>query len=114
MLDDVFVMASLHEERVSHHRFGVAGLRSVFTLGRVVIENDDGAGGTVVQALDQPRASFVGHTLQTPWTTPQLAYFAGTAMWTYLTQPLRSPCQGSKLLSWSRGRKTASSGAVCA
>ena len=87
VLDDVFVTASLHEERVSHHPFGAVGLRSVFTPGRVVIENDDGAGRTVVEALDQPRASFAGHTLQTPWTTPQLAYFAGTAMWAYLTQP---------------------------
>ena len=41
----------------------------------------------MAEALDQPRASFAGNTLQTPWTTSQLAYFVGTAMWTYLTQP---------------------------
>jgi len=41
----------------------------------------------VVEALDQPRASFAGHTPGTPWTALQLAYFVGTAMWTYLTQP---------------------------
>jgi len=83
-LDDVFVTASLHEERVSHYPFGAAGRRSVFTPARVAIENDD---GTVVGALDQPRASFAGNTLQLPWTASQLAYFVGTAMWTYLTQP---------------------------
>jgi hypothetical protein len=83
VLDDVFVTASLHEERVSHYPFGAAG-RSVFTPERVAIENDD---GTVIEALDQPRASFAGHALESPWTTPQLAYFVGTAMWTYLTQP---------------------------
>jgi hypothetical protein len=33
------------------------------------------------------RHSFAGHTLETQWTTLQLAYFVGTAMWTYLTQP---------------------------
>ena len=81
VLDDVYVTASLHEERVSHYPFGAAG-RSVFTPGRVAIENDD---GTVAEALDQPRASFAGYTLQTPWTIPQLACFVGTAMWTYLT-----------------------------
>ncbi len=69
VLDDVFVTASLHEERVSHYPFGAAG-RSVFTPECVVIDDDD---GTVVEALDQPRASFAGHTVQTPWTAPQLA-----------------------------------------
>lgn len=84
VLDDVFVTARLHEEQVSHHPFGAAGLRSVFTPERVTILSND---GTVAEELNQPRASFAGHTLQTPWTTPQLAYFAGAAMWTYLTQP---------------------------
>jgi hypothetical protein len=40
----------------------------------------------------QPRQSFNGHTLQTPWTDLQLAYFAGCAMWTYLNFPF--------LLAW--------------
>jgi len=99
ILDDVFVTASLHEERVSHYPFGAAG-RSVFTPERVVIEDDD---GTVVEALDQPRASFAGHTVQTPWTAPELAYFAGTAMWTYLTQPFTFTLPGfdtSELEPW--------------
>jgi hypothetical protein len=84
VLDDVHVTASLHEERVSHHPFGAADRHSAFTPERVAIETDKGA---VVEAMDQPRASFADHTLETPWTTLQLAYFVGTAMWTYLTQP---------------------------
>src|SRR5882724_8921009 len=84
VLDDVFVTASLHEERVSHHPFGAPDRRSAFTPERVAIMADN---GTIVEALDRPRASFAGHTLETPWTTLQLAYFVGTAMWTYLTQP---------------------------
>lgn len=84
VLDDVFVTASLHEERESHYPFGAAGRRSVFTPERIAIETAD---GTVVEALEQPRASFAGHALETPWTALQLAYFVGTAMWTYLTQP---------------------------
>jgi hypothetical protein len=84
VLDDVFVRASLHEERESHHPFGAPDRRSAFTPQRVAIET---TAGEVIEALEQPRASFAGHTLETPWTALQLAYFAGTAMWTYLTQP---------------------------
>ena len=51
-----------------------ADRRSAFTPGRVAIETDD---GTVLKSLDQPRASFAGHTAETPWSTVQLAYFAG-------------------------------------
>jgi len=84
VLDDVVVTASLHEEKVSHRPFGAVDRRSDFTPERVAIETDD---ATVLEALDQPRASFAGHTAETPWSTLQLAYFAGTAMWTYLIQP---------------------------
>lgn len=84
VLDDVFVRAGLHEQRESHHPFGAPGLRSAFGRERVAVETTS---GDVVEALDEPRASFAGHALETPWTSLQLAYFAGTAMWTYLTQP---------------------------
>jgi hypothetical protein len=84
VLDDVFVRASLHQERESHHPFGASDRRSAFTPERVAIETTK---GDVVEALEQPRASFADHTLETQWTTLQLAYFVGTAMWTYLTQP---------------------------
>lgn len=84
VLDDVFVRASLHQDRLSHHPFGAPDRRSAFTPERVAIETTK---GDVVEALEQPRASFAGHTLETQWTTLQLAYFVGEAMWTYLTQP---------------------------
>jgi hypothetical protein len=100
VLDDVVVTASLHQERASHRPFGAADRRSAFAPERVAIVNDD---GTVLEALDQPRASFAGHTLETPWTTLQLAYFVGTAMWTYLTQPFTFKLPGfetSELEPW--------------
>jgi hypothetical protein len=84
VLDDVFARASLHQERESHHPFGASDRRSAFSPERVAVETTK---GEVVEALEQPRASFADHTLETPWTTLQLAYFVGTAMWTYLTQP---------------------------
>jgi hypothetical protein len=101
VLDDVFVRASLHEERESHHPFGGPDRRSAFTPERVAIETTS---GDLVEALEQqPRASFAGHTLETPWTTLQLAYFVGTAMWTYLTQPFTFALPGfetSELDPW--------------
>jgi hypothetical protein len=91
VLDDVVVTASLHEQRASHRPFGAADRHSVFTPQRVAIERDD---GTVIEALDRPRDSFAGHTLETPWSALQLAYFVGTAMWTYLTQPFTFALSG--------------------
>ena len=100
VLDDVVVTASLHEERVSHRPFGAPDRHSAFTPERVAILNGD---GTVLEALDQPRSSFAGHAFETPWTTLQLAYFVGTAMWTYLTQPFTFTLPGfqtSELEPW--------------
>jgi hypothetical protein len=84
VLDDVRVDVALHQEWVSHHPFGATELRSSFTPRRVEIRDGD---GTAVEALDDPRPSFSAHAFDTPWTRLQLAYFVGTAMWTYLTQP---------------------------
>ncbi|HEY3716162.1 MAG TPA: hypothetical protein VGL39_16670 [Jatrophihabitantaceae bacterium] len=103
VLDDVFVRASLYEERESHHSFGAPDRRSAFTPERVAVELTN---GEVVEALEQPRASFAGHTIETPWTTLQLAYFVGTAMWTYLTQPFtfaRPGFETSELDPWPEG-----------
>lgn len=83
------VTVGLKTEWASHAPFGSDNRRSRFEPGRVALETED---GTVLEELLQPRASFAGHTLQTPWTELQLAYFAGCAMWTYLNIPF--------LLAW--------------
>jgi hypothetical protein len=106
VLEDVVVTASLHEERVSHRPFGAAGRRSAFTPGRVAIQTDD---GTVLEALDQPRDSFADHTFETTWSTLQLAYFVGTAMWTYLTTPFAFAMPGfhaEELTPWEEQGQT--------
>lgn len=86
--DDVLthsrVTVQLHEQRVSHGPFAPGTEHSLYTPVRVDIVRDD---GTVAETLDQPRASFAGYALETPWSNPQLAYFAGYTMWTYLTSP---------------------------
>ncbi|MEU6343117.1 hypothetical protein ABZ883_19500 [Streptomyces sp. NPDC046977] len=74
----------LHEEWASVRPFGAPDQRTAFTPGRVAIERTD---GTVVAERPDPRASFAGHELATPWDGLQRAYFNGYAMWTYLTTP---------------------------
>lgn len=89
-LDETNVTVGLRREWASHSPFGTVASRSQFQPpGRVALEAAD---GTVLKELLQPRASFANHTLQTPWTDLQLAYFAGCAMWTYLNMPF--------LLAW--------------
>jgi hypothetical protein len=83
VLDDVRVDIALHQEWVSHHPFAAPDRRSSFTPNRVELRE----GGSAVESLDAPRGSFAGHAFDTPWTSLQLAYFVGTAMWTYLAQP---------------------------
>jgi hypothetical protein len=50
---------------------GASGLRPRL----VAIET---TAGEMVEALEQPRALFASHTLETPWTRLQMAYFVGT------------------------------------
>ena len=83
ILDEADVRVSLGEERTAFTPFQGAGRTAVFTPDLVTIEEGD----AVVESLHDPRASFAGHVLDTPWTPLQLAYFAGYAMWTYTTEP---------------------------
>src|SRR6516162_3044675 len=80
-LERTNVTVGLGEEWASHQPFAPDNRRTRFSPDRVAIED---AQGNVLEELAAPRASFAGHTLETPWTEPQLAYFAGYAMWTYL------------------------------
>lgn len=84
MLDEVDVTVDLRRQWTSHAPFGAAGRRTAVTPARAAIETAD---GNVVAALDDPRASFAGFGLETPWSDLQLAYFVGYAMWNYLTLP---------------------------
>lgn len=84
VMDDLSVRVHLREPRASHFPFTAAHLRTSYQPDRVAIED---AAGNAVSELLQPRQSFAGHGLETPWTPLQLAYFAGYAMWTYLNTP---------------------------
>ncbi|MCV3768835.1 hypothetical protein [Rhizobium sp. TRM95796] len=93
-LDDTNVTVGLTSEWASHHPFGPEGHVSHFTPGLVQLKD---AAGNVVEELSDPRSSFAGHTLETPWSVAQLAYFAGVAMWTYLNMPFLLAAPGVKV-----------------
>jgi hypothetical protein len=84
ILRDVHVTVDLRKEWTSHWPFGKPNRRTSFQPDRVAIEAGD---GVVVEERLNPRESFKGHVLDTPWDNLQLAYFAGYAMWTYLNAP---------------------------
>jgi hypothetical protein len=75
---------ALQREWASVQPFGAADQKTDFTPERVAIEKFD---GRVVAERRDPRESFVGHRLTTPWDPLQRAYFNGYALWTYLTTP---------------------------
>jgi hypothetical protein len=106
LLDDVSVTVATRRQWASHAPFGDPELRSSFTKDRVAIET---AGGHTVEELAQPRHSFAGHTLTTPWNRLQLAFFAGCAMWSYLNLPFALTWPGvesQELPEWTEDGQT--------
>ena len=106
ILDDVTVTVDLRDEKVSHWPFGSPDRRSRFEPQRVALED---ASGKVIEELLQPRSSFKGHTLETPWSGLHLAYFAGCAMWTYLNSPFllaRPGVESEEVEPWQEAGET--------
>ena len=83
-LRNVRITAKPREQWISYLPFKGEGKRSVCTPDRTVIE---GRNGEVLNARDNPRAAFDGHTVESKWDDLHLAYFSGYAMWNYLTVP---------------------------
>jgi hypothetical protein len=55
-----------------------------FTPDRVWIDDDK---GHVLKQCIEPRASFAGHALETPWDQLQLLYFVSYGLWNYFNTP---------------------------
>ena len=94
---------TLHEETASVFPFGQPDWRTRFTSHRVAIET---TAGVVVRERSDPRGSFDGHGLLTPWDPLQRAYFNGYAMWTYLTTPFFLAMPGfevTEIAPWQEG-----------
>ena len=95
----------VQQEHSSLASFGADDLRTDFTPERVAILR----GEEVVEELLDPRASFAGHELTTPWSRLQLAYFTGYAMWTYNSEPWSFTLPGVQVGEpepWREGEET--------
>jgi hypothetical protein len=82
------------------------GQRAVFDRGAVRIETDS---GDVVDSRDDPRPAFFGRSglrRNFRWDPLDATYFAGYAMWNYLTTPLLLTRDGVRLAEgqpWRQG-----------
>jgi len=100
------VTAALHHQWASHSPFLEPAHRTSFEAESVAIETLD---DDIVEARENTRQSFAGHTLETPWDRIQLAYFAGYAMWTYLTSPFSLVAEGfesEEVAPWQENGET--------
>jgi hypothetical protein len=106
VLRDVHITVDLRREWASHRPFGHPNRHTSFQPDRVAIETSS---GDVVEERLDPRESFKGHALDTPWDQLQLAYFAGYAMWTYLNTPFLFALPGvetEELAPWQENGET--------
>jgi hypothetical protein len=95
----------LHEERASVAPFGDPDWHTEFTPDRIAILRGD---GTVVAERHDPRASFAGHEMTSPWDPLHRAYFNGYALWTYLATPFLLTMAGVQVTEgepWKEGRE---------
>jgi hypothetical protein len=98
--------AWLHEEHSSVAPFGDPDWHTDFTPGRIAILRSD---NTVVAERNDPRASFAGHEMLTPWDPLHRAYFNGYALWLYLTTPFLLTFKGvqvEEIERWTEAKET--------
>lgn len=80
----VVVAMDTQAQRVEMRPFTAPDRHSSFTPGRMAIGSSD---GSVLESRNDPRSSFAGHSVQTPWDDLHAAYFCSYALWTYLSTP---------------------------
>jgi hypothetical protein len=83
-LKDVQVRIDTRRRRTLMTPYPAPGRRGLFADGRVTIETD---AGVPVSGLAEPRQSFAGYEVFTPWSPEQFLYFVGYALNNYLTMP---------------------------
>jgi hypothetical protein len=96
----------LHRQFACLVPFGGAGLRGIFTPEHVSLTD---AEGDVLAERLQPRAAFDGHTRETPWDRLHAAFFVGSALWNYLTEPFafsRPGFEFAELEPWDEDGET--------
>jgi hypothetical protein len=79
------VEANIHEQHIRLVQEST-GRVTVFDkkTDRVTVTDRD---GQLIEALDSPRTTFDGFTMDNKWSIAQMAYFRGYATWHYLVEP---------------------------
>jgi hypothetical protein len=96
---------ALHEQSASVAPFGAPDRKTAFTPQRIAIETID---KDIVAERTNPRESFAGHQMDTPWDPLHRAYFNGYALWTYLTTPFLLAMPGvlvQEIEPWKEGEE---------
>ena len=83
VLKNVQVVAQLHRQHLVTHLIG-KDRRTIFSTGQVSIESES---GVVEETRVDPITSFRGQSLDTPWDSLHVVYFASYALWSYFTIP---------------------------
>jgi hypothetical protein len=100
------VTVDIREQKTIFGPFLAPGQCGIFVPDRAAVETVD---GTVLEELKNPRPSFKSMPAGTPWSAAQLVYFAGYAMWMYLTVPfslLRDGIECEEVEPWVEDGET--------
>lgn len=105
-LGNAIFTGSLTEQKSSWENIFQKNYTSSFEPGKVQLFDEN---GTLIEELIDPRDSFKGHTVETPWTKAQLIYFSSYATWNYATAPFNFLVPGveiNQLDSWDENGET--------
>jgi nicotinamidase-related amidase len=86
VLDQTVAVVDTQSQYVSYEPFGRVGQRSTYTPQRVAIVD---AGNSVVAESDDPHRLYDTVDDAADWGPLHKAFFAGYAMWTYMSLPFR-------------------------
>ncbi|NBA77641.1 hypothetical protein GOQ04_18940 [Emticicia sp. ODNR4P] len=103
---DVKFKGSLGEQQSAWENLFQKGYTSSFTPDKVTLFDEN---GKLIEELINPRESFKGHGVETPWTKAQLVYFSSYATWNYATTPFNFLIPGvqlNELDTWEENGET--------
>lgn len=96
----------LHEQKVIFENYLTTGCRGIYTPENLCLETPE---GNIFAGRRQPRAVFGSFRRQLWWDDLDLLYFAGYALWNYLTMPWLLTFEGVEIQSvgdWEEAGET--------